>query len=47
LLTRTIFEKDFYKGMEEIHSCGFNDFEMCGWWDKDLEKLMHLKSKMV
>lgn len=40
------FEKDIYIGLEEIKQCGYDNFEIWCWWDKDIDKLIELKNKL-
>ena len=40
------FGKDIYKGLEEIKSCGYDNFEMWGWWDKDITRLIEIKNRL-
>lgn len=40
------FEKDIYKGLEEIKKCGYDNFEMWCWWDKDIDRLVQLKDRL-
>lgn len=38
------FNKDIYKGLEEIKQCGYENFEIWSWWDKDMDRLIEVKS---
>ncbi len=38
--------KDIYKGLEEIKECGYDNFEIWSWWDKDIDKLIEVKKQL-
>lgn len=40
------FGKDIYKGLEEIKQCGYDNFEIWCWWDKDIDRLIELKNNL-
>lgn len=40
------FGKDIYKGLEEIRQCGYENFEIWSWWDKDLDRLIEEKNRL-
>ncbi len=40
------FGKDIYKGLEEIKECGYDNFEIWCWWDKDIDRLIEVKKQL-
>ncbi len=40
------FGKDIYKGLDEIKECGYDNFEIWSWWDKDLDRLIEVKKQL-
>lgn len=38
--------KDIYTGLEEIKQCGYDNFEIWSWWDKDIDRLIQVKKQL-